>query len=153
MRGSSCHSNCRVPSKELQLAVASAVLRPIMPRYVAGQEESAPLRLKHNTSRCFKFNFDWPTFHPTVFSFEFSLQRNRNVQITPGGGGALPYVGGSQVPVNRPPFFYANPTPNDPHFWESTPKKPPFFWCPHRMTPFFFDEILHRMPPIFIRLR
>ena len=41
------------------------------------------------------------------------------------GGGILPYVGGYQVPVNRPPF-YADLTPND----------PVFFLSPHPMTPF-----------------
>ena len=39
--------------------------------------------------------------------------------------GALPYVGGHQVPVNRPPF-YANLTPNNPLFPQSTPNDLPF---------------------------
>ena len=43
------------------------------------------------------------------------------------GGGALPYVGRYQLPVIRPPFFHANPTPNNPLF--------PF--SPHPMTLFF----------------
>ena len=40
--------------------------------------------------------------------------------------GALPYVGGYQVPVNRP-LFYTDLTPNDPFFLFSL----------HPMTPFF----------------
>ena len=44
----------------------------------------------------------------------------------PGGGGALPYVGGYQVPVNRPPFLSRSYTQ-----W------PPFLFSPYPMTPFF----------------
>ena len=38
----------------------------------------------------------------------------------------LPYVGGYQVPVNRP-LFYTDPTPNDPLFYSVHTQWPPFF--------------------------
>ena len=52
-----------------------------------------------------------------------------------GSRGALRYVGGYQVPVNRP-LFYADPTPNDPLF----------LFSPHPMTPLFplLYQILHK---------
>ena len=43
-----------------------------------------------------------------------------------GGGKALPYVGGYQVPVIRPPFFMPILHPMT-----------PFFFSPHPLTPFF----------------
>ena len=127
------------------------------------------------------------------------------------GGGALPYVGGYQVPVNRPPFFMPTLHPMTPFFHSVHTHWPPFFhfcikfyikianfcalcahfekfndfvailtgnlqilpwnctfahWMtpisgsPHQKSPHFFgahtewppffDEILHRMPPIFV---
>ena len=49
-------------------------------------------------------------------------------------GEPLPYVGGYQVPVNRPPFLR----------WSHI-QGPPFFLSPHPMTPFFplSYQILH----------
>ena len=47
---------------------------------------------------------------------------------SPGaGGGALPYVGGYQVPVNRPPFLRRSYTQWPPFFIRSTPNDPLFF--------------------------
>ena len=47
------------------------------------------------------------------------------VGFTPGG--ALPYVGGYQVPVNRPPFLRRSYTQWPPFFIQSTPNDPLFF--------------------------
>ena len=41
------------------------------------------------------------------------------------GGGALPYVGGYKMPVNRP-IFYTDLSPNDPFFPQYTPNDPFF---------------------------
>ena len=48
---------------------------------------------------------------PTLLNFK--TKRCRKAR------GALPFVGGYQVPVSRPPFFYADPKPNDPPFFYS----------------------------------
>ena len=58
-------------------------------------------------------------------------------------GGALPYVDGYQVPVNRPPFF--TPTLH--------PMTPIFLFSPHPMTPFFplLYQILHKNCEFFER--
>ena len=42
------------------------------------------------------------------------------------GGGALPYVGGYQVPVNRPPFLTPILHPMTPFFIRFTPNDPLF---------------------------
>ena len=44
-----------------------------------------------------------------------------------GPGGALPYVGGYQVPVNRPPFFTPILHPMTPFFYSVHTQWPPFF--------------------------
>ena len=44
-----------------------------------------------------------------------------------GPGGALPYVGGYQVPVNRPPFFTPILHPMTPFFYSVHIQWPPFF--------------------------
>ena len=49
-----------------------------------------------------------------------------NYRIGPGGG-ALPYVGGYQVPVNRPPFFTQILHPMTPFFYSVHTQWPPFF--------------------------
>ena len=43
------------------------------------------------------------------------------------GGGALPCVGGYQVPVNRPPFFTPILHPMTPFFYSVHTQWPPFF--------------------------
>ena len=61
-----------------------------------------------------------------IVQYNFSLLVGKVYRWWPGGGGALPYIGGYQVPVNRPPF-YADPTPNDPFFDSVHTQWPPFF--------------------------
>ena len=71
----------------------------------------------------------WPQIY-IIHVFYLSGQHGMSHKL----GGALPYVGGYQVPVNRPPF-YTNLIPND----------SPFFLNPHPVTPIFLltYQILH----------
>ena len=145
------------------------------------------------------------------FIFNWITNVLNSITKAPGGGGALPYVGGYQVPVNRPPFFTPILHPMTPFFYSvhtqwplfstfvphftwklqifcalrahfvkfndfvaistenlqilpwncifahwmthifgSPHQKSPHFFGAHTEWPPFFDDILHRMPPIFV---
>ena len=66
-------------------------------------------------------------FFPWFIRKILNLRGNCWCHLVLSGGGALPYVGGYQVPVKRP-LFYADPTPKDLLFFiQSTPSDPLFF--------------------------
>ena len=57
-------------------------------------------------------------------SINFLLKQS---SMYPKPGVALPYVGGYQVPVNRPPFFTSILHPTTPFFYSVHTQWPPFF--------------------------
>ena len=61
-------------------------------------------------------------FFPTI-----NLIRLNRSDCKARGGGALPYVVGYQVPVNRPPFFTPILHPMTPFFYSVHTQWPPFF--------------------------
>ena len=78
---------------------------------------------------CFLHGLGKGSINHDTWKVSTSWSKNKNLKqgiVTPVGAGALPYVGGYQVPVIRP-TFYANLTPYDPIFFYSVQTRWPLF--------------------------